>query len=252
MNIVKFFDLILDILYPSNINCFLCEMPISRKNKYSMCRKCFEELIFINNSCEVCGKPIISKNLEKSLYINNCEFCKDKSFLFDRNISFIEYGKLSSEIVFRYKYGNKTYIAREISKIMCDIIEEKYKNILINADYITYVPLSKKRFKERGFNQSEKIASYICKYFSLKLSHIVERSKDTKKLFGLNYNERKKELKNSFCINDEFKDDLNGKNIVIIDDIFTTGTTINEISKILKLKGVNSIVSMTFLTGLMS
>ncbi|MEG2860486.1 MAG: phosphoribosyltransferase family protein, partial [Clostridia bacterium] len=74
-----------------------------------------------------------------------------------------------------------------------------------------------------------------------------ERKKNTRKLYKLNKEERKKELKNVFIINDN-KDILKNKKVLLIDDIFTTGSTVNEISKVLKLNGVDKVFVMTLLT----
>lgn len=259
---MKFYDLvdyILNIILPENLNCFLCDLPISKSNSYSICKSCFCKLNYIENGCKICGKPIKSGNAEYSSRYSDdgeydearqgCDFCRKKSFLFDRNISILEYNETSSRIVFKYKYGKRTFLARVISDMMCDILDKKYSDVLANADFVTFVPLSKKRTKERGFNQSEKLAKYICKRYNLEAVELIKRVKNTKKLYGLNSADRKKVLKNAFVINPDYRNKLNGKKVVIIDDIFTSGSTVNEISKVLRLNGVFEIVSITFLTG---
>lgn len=224
-------------------------MPISKENKYSICKSCYEKLYFIKNACDKCGKPIINRNLDKNVDICKCSYCKNKRFLFDRNISVIEYDETSSKLVFKLKYSSNTHLA----KIIAEIIFEKLfinGNEFVEQPYIlTYVPLSEKRKKERGFNQSEKICHYLAKKLEIKESDIIQRKKDTRKLFGLDLIQRKKELKNSFEIKNEFVEVLSGKNIVIVDDIFTTGSTIDEISKELRKYDVGKIISITLLTG---
>lgn len=259
---MKFYDLvnfILNIILPENLNCFLCDLPISKSNSYSICKSCFCKLSYIEDGCRICGKPIKSANAEYSDGFSDnrendeiqqgCEFCGKKSFLFDRNISILEYNEASSKIVFKYKYGKRTFLAKVISDMMCDILDKKYSDVLANVDFVTFVPLSKERIKERGFNQSEKLAKYICKRYNLEVVELIKRVKNTKKLYGLNSADRKKVLRNAFEISPEFKNKLNGKRVVIIDDIFTSGSTMNEISKALRLNGVFEIISITFLTG---
>ena len=112
-----------------------------------------------------------------------------------------------------------------------------------------YVPLSKEREKERGFNQAEKIAFYLSEITGIKINSSIHRIKDTKKLHKIKSDGRKKELLGAFSINESEKEELEGKNIILIDDIFTTGSTINEISKVLRLCNVDRIVSLTLLTG---
>lgn len=243
------FGKLLEWIFPQNLNCVICELPISKKNKYSLCRNCYEELFVIQNPCVKCGKPQINLNLDEGENILNCDYCKSKRFLFDRNISFVEYNKLSKKMVFGLKYGKKTYMARHIAGIMGDVLNEKYPEILEEMDYLLFVPLNKKRQRKRGFNQTEKIASYLEKYIGVKSLDALKRNKNTKRLYKLKPKERQKEVLNAFEVKEEYEALLEGANILLLDDIFTTGSTINEISKTLRLNGVEKIVSITFLTG---
>ncbi|MEG0249664.1 MAG: ComF family protein [Peptostreptococcus sp.] len=250
ISFMKIIEKLIEKIYPKNLNCILCNMPISRKNKYSMCKSCFEKIIFIKNPCEKCGKAIINLSLDEEVYIEACPYCKDKNFLFDRNISILEYGKLSKKLVFYLKYSKKTYISKIMAEMMFDSLSESNKlKMLEEVDYIIYVPLSKKRFKQRGFNQSQKLAMYFSNMVGIDCVDMLIRNKDTKKLHKLNYKRRKKELKNVFSVDKKFINRIQDKNILLIDDIFTTGTTVDEISKILKLNGASNIISLTFLTG---
>lgn len=247
---VKVAEKIIETIYPKNLNCIICSMPISRENKYSMCKTCFDEIIFIKDSCEKCGKAIINTNLDEEVYLKDCPYCRNKNFLFDRNISILEYGEVSKKLVFFLKYGKKTYLSKIIAEMIFDSLSNSNKlEELIGVDYITYVPLSKKRLKKRGFNQSQKLAIYFSNKMGIECVDMLIRNKDTKKLHQLNYKERKKELKNVFSVDKKFKGEIESKNILLIDDIFTTASTVDEISKVLKLNGADKVISLTFLTG---
>ena len=128
-----------------------------------------------------------------------------------------------------------------------EIMLDKLSIENINFDYILYVPLHKKRERKRGFNQSKIIANQLGKELGIEVLDILERSKNTRRLFELDEKERKKELKNVFKISKDIENYTN-KNILLIDDIFTTGSTVNEISKLLKLNGINEVYIFTFLT----
>lgn len=128
-----------------------------------------------------------------------------------------------------------------------EIMIDKLSIENINFDYILYVPLHKKRERKRGFNQSKIIANQLGKELGIEVLDILERSKNTRRLFELDEKERKKELKNVFKISKDIENYTN-KNILLIDDIFTTGSTVNEISKLLKLNGINEVYIFTFLT----
>lgn len=235
-------DLVLDFIYPKNISCILCNKPIKKINTYSLCKDCFKELNFIQDGCIKCGKPIIYHSLEK-LDLCGCSYCFNKSFYFDKAISCIEYSDISKSMILGFKYKNKTYMAKYISNIM----KEKLDLENIKFDYITFVPLHKKRMRKRGFNQSEKIAKELAKMIDIPILDCIYRKLNTNRLYNLNRKQRKIELKNAFLVKENINY-ANGKNILLIDDIFTTGSTVNEISKLLKLNNVNKIFVMTLLT----
>ncbi len=115
----------------------------------------------------------------------------------------------------------------------------------LSADYIIPVPLHKKRMRTRGFNQAEKIASYLSDYTEIPIIDCIKRNRNTKRLYALNKFQREKELKNAFEVKDG-SEEIIGKKIILVDDIFTTGTTVNEISKKLKIYGVDEIIVLTF------
>lgn len=240
--ILGFLNIILEFLYPDNISCILCDNPISKSNTYSLCKDCFNELHFILDGCAKCGKPIVNNSLEKQS-IEGCSYCLNKGFYFDKVISCVEYTELSKRIIFGLKYNNKTYMSKYISIIM----KEKLELENIKFDYILFVPLHKKRLNKRGFNQSEKIAQNLGKLINKPVLDSIIRKNNTQRLYKLGKIDRKKELKNAFTLNND-KDFLKNKNVLIVDDIFTTGSTVNEISKILKLNEVNKIYVITFLT----
>ena len=235
-------DLVLDFIYPENISCILCNKPIKKINTYSLCKDCFKELNFIQDGCIKCGKPIIYHSLEK-IDICGCSYCFNKSFYFDKAISCIEYSNISKSMILGFKYKNKTYMAKYIANIM----KEKLDLENIKFDYITFVPLHKKRMRKRGFNQSEKIAKELSKIIDIPILDCIHRKSNTNKLYNLNRKERKIELRNAFLVKEDIKY-AKDKDILLIDDIFTTGSTVNEISKILKLNNVNKILIMTLLT----
>lgn len=207
-----------------------------------MCRSCFEELHFIKDGCVKCGKPIINNILEEQ-HLEGCNYCLKKNFYFDKAISCIEYNDISKRIILGLKYNNKTYMSRYIASIIYEKLSIEY----IKFDYILFVPLHKKRLRKRGFNQAQKIAKYLSELTDIEVIDCISRKKYTRMLYSLNKEQRKQELKNVFLANKNIYN-LENKNVLLIDDIFTTGSTVNEISKLLKLNGINKIFVMTFLT----
>ena len=180
---------------------------------------------------------------EKKIEYTRCKFCENKNFYFDRAISCIEYCDKSKVLVLSLKYYGNTYMSRYIAQVMRDKLEFEQ----LSADYIIPVPLHKKRMRIRGFNQAEKIASYLSECTNIPIIDCVKRNRNTKRLYALNKFQREKELKNAFEVKVD-SEEIIGKRIILVDDIFTTGTTVNEISKKLKIYGVDEIIVLTFLT----
>ena len=180
---------------------------------------------------------------EKKIEYTRCKFCENKNFYFDRAISCIEYCDKSKVLVLSLKYYGNTYMSRYIAQVMRDKLEFEQ----LSADYIIPVPLHKKRMRIRGFNQAEKIASYLSECTNIPIIDCVKRNRNTKRLYALNKFQREKELKNAFEVKVD-SEEIIGKRIILVDDILTTGTTVNEISKKLKIYGVDEIIVLTFLT----
>ena len=180
---------------------------------------------------------------EKKIEYTRCKFCENKNFYFDRAISCIEYCDKSKVLVLSLKYYGNTYMSRYIGQVMRDKLEFEQ----LSADYIIPVPLHKKRMRIRGFNQAEKIASYLSECTNIPIIDCIKRNRNTKRLYALNKFQREKELKNAFEVKED-SEEIIGKRIILVDDIFTTGTTVNEISKKLKIYGVDEIIVLTFLT----
>ena len=185
------------------------------------------------------NKDLSSSKVEYS----RCKFCENKNFYFDRAISCIEYCDKSKVLVLSLKYYGNTYMSRYIAQVMRDKLEFEQ----LSADYVIPVPLHKKRMRTRGFNQAEKIASYLSDYTEIPIIDCIKRNRNTKRLYALNKFQREKELKNAFEVKDG-SEKIKCKRVLLIDDIFTTGTTVNEISKKLKIYGVDEIIVLTFLT----
>lgn len=192
---------------------------------------------FYYNKCSVCNKTLD----DSELYI--CKECqkyfKEQSSLKNfRDVYYIfDYDKNFKSLIKNYKFYNRKYLGFFISKL----IDKNLKKVIIekNIDIIIPVPLNKKRLISRGFNQ----VSFILDILNIEYSNII-RIKNTKHMsFLLDKNMRKYNISKAFYI----PIDINKKNILIIDDIITTGSTINEIIKELKISGTpKSITIFTF------
>ena len=218
------------IIYPNR--CISCKKIIEDEG---FCIDCWKKLVFINSKrCKCCGKP-----LDTESFI--CGVCLDKKYYFDQNISV--YNKTIARAIFEFKFKDKTFL----SKKFADLMKNNINNFSYKIDYIVSVPMHLNRLRKRGYNQSFLLANDLANLTNIDfIKDLLIKTKNTSRQVGLNVKERKTNLKGSFSIKDKYKDIIKNKNILIIDDVFTTGSTINECAKILKLEGkVNKVMSLT-------
>lgn len=200
---------------------------------YEICPDCFAGIALLEHrkTCEHCGK-IITKGLI-------CHECEHDPPAFDQLRSWAEYQGAMQKIITRIKYqrgiGLIPYLVEPLSKI-------------INArnwpvDMIVPVPLGKKRLRERGYNQAEWIAKPIARALKVPfISRALRRIKETRSQVGLHAAERGQNMAGAFQADQTLCQD---KNILLIDDIATTGATLNECARALKLVGAKKIYCFT-------
>lgn len=182
--------------------------------------------IFYADNCSVCKKKLS----EKEIYL--CEGCYkylEKNAvlkLYNNNYYLFYYNEKMKALLGDYKLKNRKGIGREIAKIVKPQIERVIKEKRI--DVVIPVPISETRRFERGFNQVEELLD-SCDVFYEK----IYRTKDTKHMYELkSKDERNKNVESAFNI----EIDLEGKRVLIVDDILTTGATIAEIVKSIRVK----------------
>lgn len=149
-----------------------------------------------------------------------------------------KYDGLIRNLILKYKFNEKPYLYRSFIKFF-EIYQKKYAQFDF-YDIIVPVPISKKRLKTRGYNQSYLIAKEISKILNIKLENdILAKQKDNIAQSTLNKSEREENVKCVYKLVNENK--VKNKKILLIDDIYTTGSTVNECSKILTNAGAEKI-----------
>lgn len=248
------------LLFPKNINCIFCSMPISRKNYLSLCKKCYRALSFVEEICVKCGR--FGRGMSM------CTHCEKEKYHFDRVFSVLVYNDFIHHQLYSYKYGHKAFFGEYFGKLMKDFTIQNE----IEYDFIAYVPISEKRTAQRGYNQTELIAEEMDKE---KTVNLFVRTKNTEYLSGLSKAQRILAIEDAFEINsDELSDmvekyyskimdsmsekadcgEISDKNaeesdkkikVLLVDDILTTGTTLNELSRLLKERANVHITALT-------
>jgi len=213
----------LTLLFPPACPC--CK-GITEDHCQPLCRECFTQLKFIETPyCSCCGR-VFYGNGENHL----CGVCLQSPWAFDKARSFFIYEKIIAKLIHDLKYSGETTgisALRWLSK-QSDLLGD-----LKTPDLIIPVPLHIKRLRKRGFNQSLVLARNLFPEEKEKIRHdILLRKADTPTQAGLSGSKRRKNLKNAFAV--QQIPEVTGKTILILDDVFTTGSTANECAKALK------------------
>ncbi len=151
------------------------------------------------------------------------------------------------QLVHRLKFQFQLAIAPLMGKLIYQSIQKENRPADFFPDCVIGVPLGKRRLIERGFNQSHEIARTLAKLLEIELrADLVERNRDTEKQSTVSFQDRKKNVHNAFTVNDKATDFLSGKHIGIVDDVMTTGHTLEEIARVLKKSGVKQVTNFVF------
>lgn len=205
------------------------------------------ESIVFPPCCAICGKlnsKKCCKDCEKRINSQlNLNIENKAGYYFERHMYLFKYKNEIRNLILDYKFRDKSYLYELFAKIITK--NEKICGILEKYDIIIPVPIHKKRKKQRGYNQSELVARQISKNIAnLQLENkAFIKIKNNKPQSTLNKKQRKQNVKNVYKL--ENKGKIENKNIVLFDDIYTTGNTANEIAKILKQNGANKILVLT-------
>lgn len=238
MNLIKKIKNLLlsfEDMFSKEHSCICCAKEIPDGTKFQMCKNCYEKLDLISgNVCAKCGEILVEDRLL-------CEYCKDFDYSFNSNRSICYYDDNSSNIVKSLKYAGRKYYSSHIAELMTED-----KSIFEDVDIITFVPVSKKTKRARGFNQAEEIAKEISRIMNIRMVSLLEKVKDHKHQAGLNQKERLENLKGTFEINHNFESEIKGKRVLIVDDVFTTGATLSECAKVIKTKKPKQVLTLTF------
>jgi len=225
----------LNTLFPEP--CPVCSGRATDHLTAPICTECWQNIVPCSlPTCQRCGKPLMS---EFSLTCGNC-LNSEPAFKYAK--SFGIYDGVLRKAINLFKY----YGVKRLSKPLSDII---MKMELPRVEVLIPVPLFKTRLKQREFNQSALIARQLSKYLNLDLLiNCLVKVKDTTPQVGLTSRERFKNIKNAFKVSR--KNLIKDKDIMLIDDVVTTGSTIRECSKVLKNAGAADIHVISLAHGI--
>ncbi|MBQ4558577.1 MAG: ComF family protein [Clostridia bacterium] len=224
-----------DFIFPYDLTCVVCNEELTGMDMYSICLHCLRDVDFIYKSCEKCGSKVIADT-------RFCSDCKVHGKLVERNFSACLYDGNIKLLIHKFKYSGARYLKAPLGKILYD----KYLDITKEGntfDLIIPVPLSKSKLRERGFNQSSLLLESFDKDRRLVREDVLIRVKDTSIQAKLTREERLTNMQDAFSVINQ--DIVKGKRVLVVDDVYTTGVTIDECVKVLISAGAKSVMSLT-------
>ncbi|MGE5632525.1 MAG: ComF family protein [Caulobacteraceae bacterium] len=228
--------ILMNLLYPPQNRCDICGSPSS----YTVCEACMSAIEFLEGvSCLKCGK-----NLNECYEDSICPDCKSHNSEYERAFSCFEYKGTGKKMIYSLKYEGKVRLAETIALLMYD----KLKNEGLKIDAVAPVPIHPNKLKARGFNQAYLIAEGLSARLNKPLLDCLERVKETKEQYNLDRFQRFLNIVDAISVKLLYNIDKY-KSILLVDDIYTTGSTVNECSKMLKKAGIEKVYVITAATG---
>lgn len=214
--------------------CILCNEPVDRSTSRWLCGSCRGNFLKEHSSrqaCERCAQNTVHRRCA-------CNYAW--SHPFERVFSFIDYTDTCRKIMHEIKYRGKKNLAREMGSLFAGSIPV---SLLKGIDTATVIPLHFTRKRSRGYNQAEQFASGVLsgRQGIAFLPNLLARKRATKTQTKLSREERKKNLGGAFVVRKQFEAYLTDRNVLLIDDVVTTGATTGECSQVLLNSGARSV-----------
>jgi len=226
---------IIDHLFATH--CYLCSTAITRHDKSRhLCSNCQSDLAHPYSACAICSLPITNLNNAR------CIECEKERPSFVRSTCATKYAFPANVLVSDLKFSNKRFLAQPMAKM---ITEKRLQSSRTKPDLICAVPSHIEKLRTRSFNQAELIASACARELSIRAEcNLLIKTKATDTQLGLTKKQRQENLEGSFVVNPNYT--LNGLHIAVIDDVMTTGTTLNYAAQCLIDSGAASVEVWAF------
>jgi ComF family protein len=224
---------LIDMLYPPR--CFAC---LRRTARLDLCRTCTSEVSGLPSAmCRICGIPFFGANQRE----HTCSRCLTARPSYHRARACVAYGDLGhgasplALALHRYKYGRDVTLASPMAQILADRCPLPSRH-----DVLVPVPLHVARLRWRGFNQALLLAKPLAKRRRLPIApSVLQRNRPTAPQVGLNEGDRRRNLTGAFSVTDSRA--VRGRNVLLVDDVLTTGATAEECARSLRRAGARRV-----------
>lgn len=236
---MNIFEILTALLFPKKNVCYICGRHTPQEY---VCITCAKSIKMSLPYCSVCGRYFTEHTILNGMSI--CSDCQEgvPPFLLARSAG--PYQGALKEAIYILKYEGNRYIADYLGRLMAErfLNEPLYKD----ADLVVPVPLNEEKEEERGFNQSELLAQKLNKLLGVPTASVLIRTKNTSRQSDLSRKERLANIKGVF----KTIESVQGRKILLVDDILTTGATVSECTRELLLAGAEKVYVLTLASGI--
>lgn len=235
------------ILFPAP--CRICGQILDTGSGIPFCRVCFAALsqMLPEPICAQCGRPIVSSAVTGGISAPQCHLCRNGVYAFDMARSFGAYTPGMARAILLLKYGRLAPLGAWFAKRLAGLVERQPQDFA--ADALVPVPLDRGRLRERGYNQADLIARPLARMLGIPFrSYLLVRTRPRPNQLRLTRRERWETVRGAYATHERAQVDK--LRVLLVDDVFTTGATLDACSRALKGAGAARVVGMTMARAL--
>jgi ComF family protein len=224
--------------------CRICTQILDTGSTIPFCHACMDVLrqTLPEPLCAQCGRPIVSTAVAEGISRPLCHFCRSEVYAFDFARSCGAYTHRMSRAILLLKYGNVTPLGAWFARRLAGLVERQPADFA--ADAVVPVPLDRGRLRERGYNQAELIAKPLARLLGIPFrSYLLVRTRPRPNHLRLTRRERWETVRGAYATHQMAQVDK--LRVLLVDDVFTTGATLDACSRALKGAGAARVVGLT-------
>ncbi|WP_409284849.1 ComF family protein [Pseudomonas protegens] len=211
--------------------CLLCDEPSD--SLLALCSACQDELPWLGAQCSVCALPLPADGL-------TCGQCLQRPPAFQRVIVPWRYDFPLDSLISRFKHQQQWPLGRLMAELFAQFLHFRFDEGLLRPDCLLPVPLSRRRLRQRGFNQADMLARWLGHPLHLSVEpDLLRRTQDTPAQQGLNARARRRNLRQAFALTANAS--VAGRHLALVDDVLTTGATAQALAQVLMDAGARQV-----------
>ncbi len=217
--------------------CLACGVIVETPGR--LCAACWRGIDFVRApQCDACGLPFEVDMGPGAL----CGACAADRPPFDRARAAMRYGGIARDLVLAFKHGDRTHAAPGLARMMADVGGE----LLATADVCLPVPLHRWRLARRRFNQAALLAQGLAREAGVAVRlGALRRVRQTPSQGGLSRQARRRNVRGAFRLDTKAAAEILGQTVLLVDDVYTTGATVAECSRVLRRAGARAVDVLT-------